>query len=100
MFERSEKARADPMLLANVKVGLHEQKRLQPEIALALNVPLDIGLKGFFPFPGGEKLERRVADACRVPLRQALTRLMMRLRLPRGDIRLGQDVPAALRNQT
>lgn len=35
-FERESKTRAELMLLANIEIGLHEQTRLQPEIAAAL----------------------------------------------------------------
>ncbi|HUG38645.1 MAG TPA: hypothetical protein VML54_16930, partial [Candidatus Limnocylindrales bacterium] len=34
------KARAERLLLANLRIGLHEQTRLQPEIAEALNAPV------------------------------------------------------------
>ena len=34
------KARAEGLLLANLRIGLHEQTRLQPEILEALNAPV------------------------------------------------------------
>lgn len=37
MFETDPKKRAEMMLLANVEIGFHEQTRLQPEIAEAMN---------------------------------------------------------------
>lgn len=39
-FESEPKTRTELMLLANLEIGLHEQMRLQPEIAEALNAPL------------------------------------------------------------
>jgi hypothetical protein len=39
-FESEPKTRAELMLLANLEIGFHEQMRLQPEIAEALNAPL------------------------------------------------------------
>jgi hypothetical protein len=39
-FERDPKPRAELLLLANVEIGLHEQTRLQPEIAEALDALL------------------------------------------------------------
>ena len=39
-FESEPKTRAELMLLANLEIGFHEQTRLQPEIAEALNAPL------------------------------------------------------------
>jgi len=40
-FEPDPKARAERMLLANLYVGFHEQRRLQPEIAEALDAPIE-----------------------------------------------------------
>lgn len=40
MFEENPKQKAELNLLANLQVGLHEQNRLQPEIAEALNASL------------------------------------------------------------
>jgi hypothetical protein len=40
MFQPDPKRRAEVMLLANFKVGLHEQIRLQPHIAGAMNAPV------------------------------------------------------------
>jgi hypothetical protein len=39
-FDSEPKTRAELMLLANLEIGLHEQIRLQPEIAAALDAPL------------------------------------------------------------
>jgi hypothetical protein len=47
------KARAERMLLAALRIGLHEQTRLQPEIEEALNAPL----------PDPSELRRRLVQA-------------------------------------
>jgi hypothetical protein len=39
-FENDAKTRAELILLANIEIGLHEQTRLQPEIAAALDAAL------------------------------------------------------------
>ncbi|MCG8917366.1 hypothetical protein L6E12_16390, partial [Actinokineospora sp. PR83] len=39
-FTEDPKARTELLLLANIEVGLHEQTRLQPEIAAALAAPI------------------------------------------------------------
>jgi hypothetical protein len=39
-YESQPKAKAELMLLANLQIGLHEQTRLRPEIAAALDAPL------------------------------------------------------------
>ena len=41
LFETDPKNQAEKRLLANLEIGFHEQTRLQPEIAEALNTPLD-----------------------------------------------------------
>ena len=62
------KGRAERMLLAALRIGLHEQIRLQPEIEEALNAPL--------PDPG--ELRRRLVEAllhgATEPLAESLTR--------------------------
>jgi hypothetical protein len=39
-YEGQPKAKVELMLLANLEIGLHEQTRLQPEIAAALDAPI------------------------------------------------------------
>lgn len=112
MFEPNLKRKAELMLLGNIKVGLHEQIRLQPNIVEALNAPLTVGL--------GDPLVQRVAtrviallprfiagalqrrrDALERTLlawgastwRRIVTRNLMTIRLPYGDLRLGAEVP-------
>lgn len=112
MFEDDPKRRAELILLANVRVGLHEQIRLQPHIKEALDAPARIGLDGLIT----ERVDRRVGrllhtrfgelvhDAAEheeevlVRLvvawwRRQVTRKLMTLRLPYGVIRIGDDVP-------
>lgn len=40
IYELEQKQKAERILLANTLVGLHEQKRLQPQIESALNAPI------------------------------------------------------------
>ncbi|HEY7676087.1 MAG TPA: hypothetical protein VIG69_03360 [Candidatus Methylomirabilis sp.] len=129
-FERESKARAELMLLANLEIGFHEQTRLQPEIAEALEAALVDpsqfmrGLIGaLFPYGGwpayaallfrrlrgrGTPLETAATQLITVARRQVrlfLTEHMMVLCLPRGvRLRLGDDLragfPAALEQVT
>ncbi len=46
MFELAPKRKAELILLANAKVGLHEQQRLQPNILEGLDAPIRAGLGG------------------------------------------------------
>jgi CRP-like cAMP-binding protein len=111
MFEPSPNRKAEIVLLANLKVGLHEQIRLQRNIVDALNAPLTVGL--------GPELRRWIPDALRflpdgvaklvtrgldegerlaVPRlvaawRYLVTASMMQIRLPYGNVRLGADMP-------
>ena len=103
------KPRVEWMLLANLQIGLHEQTRLQPEIAEALNtgVPdlqavkqrvLDVLV------PPSDRarvrVERTFIDRVLAPLverlremvRAVVTAELMTLALPGGVLRLGRDV--------
>lgn len=112
MFERDEKRKAELMLLGNIKVGLHEQMRLQPNIVQALNAPLAVGLRDplglrlagrLLPFlprlvPAALKrrnsaVERRLVDSTADRWRRLVTRHVMTIRLPYGELRLGTAVP-------
>jgi hypothetical protein len=110
-------AKAEWLLLANLRIGLHEQTRLQPEITEALNAPIpDPGeLKARLVerlLPAGRtlvslraQLDRRLGWT--TPLEEACARLaerlarrvravvtehLMTLALPEGALRLGSDV--------
>jgi CRP-like cAMP-binding protein len=107
-FEQSPKKRTELILLGNIKVGLHEQMRLQPNIVEALNAPLAVGLQGasfswlrrVWPGFAVTALERWFAARERGLVewftklwRRVVTRSLMTIRLPYGDLRLGADVP-------
>lgn len=83
------KARAEQILLANTLVGYHEQIRLQPMIAAALNAPLAV-LVDVEAAPLRRALGERLGDLAR----SLLTRWMMTIDLPEGALSLGRDVPA------
>jgi len=112
--EPDPRARAALLLLANLKIGLHEQTRLQPQIAAALDAPLetaeDLGsgvLQVLFPaskaWPG---IVRRptaaatawVAGSLRETAvqvsREVITASMMVLALPDMVLSLGRDLVA------
>lgn len=120
-FEPDPKARAELILLANLEIGVHEQTRLQPEIAEALDAPLLDPrhvvrrlLRTLFPYRGwptyalvlakrlfkgptpvDAAVEHLVAVA-RQHLRLVLTEHLMTLDFPHGErLRLGQDLRAA-----
>jgi hypothetical protein len=120
LFESDPKTRAELMLLANIEIGLHEQTRLQPEIAEAMDAAFVDRrqfslrlIKALFPYGGwlvrlrlfllrlferpspfDAVLDALLAEARR-RARLIITEYMMTLGLPRGvRLRLGDDVPA------
>ncbi|CAG0946933.1 hypothetical protein ANRL1_03453 [Anaerolineae bacterium] len=126
-FENEPKTRAELMLLANLEIGLHEQTRLQPEIAESLEASLVnpdqfarrllqalFSYRGWLlyvvllfrrllkrPMPLDLAIQRLLADA-RPLVRSLITEHMMVLTLPHGVwLRLGEDLnaefPAALK---
>jgi hypothetical protein len=118
--EVDAKIRAELILLANVEIGLHEQTRLQPEIAESLDAGLTAStdlirsfLAGIFPFGGWvallnfyfrkaigrpTQLDLAILDLTaevRAMLRQILTEVMMIISLPSGvTLSLGDDLVA------
>lgn len=102
-FERDARRRAELIMLANCKVGLHEQTRLQHNIVEALDAPVRTGLALCLRdagrlLPAG--LRRRLAPlnerglaVSAVLWRRAVTRSIMRIRLPYGAINLGRRLP-------
>jgi hypothetical protein len=114
------KRQAELLLLANVEVGLHEQTRLQPEIAAALAAPVVDPrelerrlLSAVLPGSGLRKRLRlalgtflgwrhplriaceQLADYARVVARRAVTEHLMTLSLPGGQcLDLSEDLPA------
>jgi hypothetical protein len=127
MAARSGPPTAEQILLANLRIGLHEQIRLQPEIVEALDAPVadprevKARLVARLAPPGSplaERLARRIAaddgplddavrrlvEAVRRRVRRILTDHFMTLELPGGRLRLGRDVvgvcpPSLLRPQ-
>jgi hypothetical protein len=106
------RTRAEQMLLANLRIGLHEQTRLQPEIARALDAPIADPrevktrlLEHLLPnAPAAARAQlaehggpldvavRGLVDAVRGRLRRIVTAHLMTLDLPGGRVRLGADV--------
>jgi hypothetical protein len=119
-FESDATMRAQLLLLANIEIGFHEQTRLQPEIAEAMNaalidhkefrlrlikalfpqntwwVRLRLFLLKLFdrPRPLDAALDNLFTEARRLA-HAIITEYMMTIGLPRNVIlRLGEDVPA------
>lgn len=117
--------RAQWLLLANLRIGYHEQVRLQPEIRAALDGALfepaelvalllpALGeregqvrrlLRWPLPFLATplRRLVERVADAVRAEVRRLITEHLMTLQLGADVVRLGRDLvappPADLRD--
>jgi hypothetical protein len=112
------KARAERLLHANLLIGLHEQTRLQPQIAAALDAAFDSGavrrrlLSELLPAAWLRVRHRLAAlfgrrppldvaidallDGVRREMRRVITATAMTLHLPAGvTLRLGRDVGAA-----
>jgi len=99
------------ILLGNARLGLHEQTLVQPDLVEALGAPLRnrVGdeyartvdlLAGRLPGKirsvlrrGAEALQRRALGTVTLLLRRVITRRMMRLRMPDGELALGGAVP-------
>lgn len=116
MFEKDPNKKAELMLLANDKVGLHEQTQLTPYVERALNAPVkDIfakilkqsveGAINALPFPanlaGKAALKSGAVDALLNPVvngaasvfRGIATEHMMKLAVPGGALKIGNDLP-------
>jgi hypothetical protein len=114
-YETDPGARAAWILLANLKIGFHEQTRLQPQIAAAVDAPLvvaaDLGARVLHVLIPGSREWPRVfhgpaafvigvlaqmlrREAIRVT-REVVTEAMMVLSLPGAVLSLGRnlDVP-------
>ncbi len=119
LFEPDAKTRAELLLLANLEIGLHEQTRLQPEIAAAMDAAI-VDPRSFrgqlinvlFPrrgwltrarlflarLTGRRSLLDRALDALLAEAKRlahgVITEYMMTLEMPGGArLRLGADVP-------
>lgn len=118
IFEQNQKKAAELYFLANLEIGFHEQTRLQPEIAEALNAAaidpqqllpiinalilpsntVKSGFRRLLMWTLGKTglLEKHVTALCQLTssiIRKLLTKEMMTLTFPPGKtMLLGQDV--------
>lgn len=108
--EPDPKRRSELVLLGNARMGWHEQLRVQPDIIEALGSPLRLrvgdelghflqqrlsGWPGLLQRPllrGAHRLEPVLLEAASTTLKRIITRRMMRLRMPDGDVHLGRDL--------
>ena len=90
MFQPDPKRKAELMLLANFKVGLHEQIRLQPHIAGAMNAPV---AEDLFEVLGSPQLANEARESITRAWRHLATRAIMRYRLPYGAVPVSGDLP-------
>ncbi len=100
-----ERGRVELILLGNVQIGLHEQTRLQPNIAGALDAPFSESVYERFGAAGPKFLHPVLRGLVRLIVRffarnlledwqRLATRLLMKLAAPNGDeIPLGHDLP-------
>jgi hypothetical protein len=100
-----ESERVELVLLGNVLIGLHEQTRLQENIAGALDAPFSERVYERFGAAGPKLLHRPLRALLRLFVRlfagrllddwqRLATRLLMKLAAPNGDeIPLGRDLP-------
>jgi hypothetical protein len=117
LVETDPKARAELILLANLAIGFHEQTRLEPEIAEALEAPLEEPVRlrrdllrelvrsrlgGALRLlwellPGRSSDTKRALDELdhhvKRIAREAVTEMLMTLSLPGQTLSLGADVP-------
>ena len=111
------KARAERLLLANLRIGVHEQTRLQPEIADALNAPVldpgEVRQRLLIAILGSERaashrvaaqvsaaaaldqVAERLVERVRGAVRAVVTEELMTIALPTGPRRIGGDLPGA-----
>jgi hypothetical protein len=107
-------ARASWLLLANLEIGLHEQTRLQPQIAGAVDAPIataaDLGARvlhrllpgsrrwpGFLHTPAAGLIgliARRIHREAVTVTREVVTETMMTLALPGRVLMLGRSLDA------
>ena len=113
-LESDPATRAAWVLLGNLKIGLHEQTRLQPEIARAVDAPLttarELGARVLHAlFPSSRNAPRflrtpayvatgwvalRIHRAATAITREVVTEAMMVLALPTGVLALGRNLVA------
>jgi CRP-like cAMP-binding protein len=97
MFQFDPKRKAELMLLANFKVGLHEQIRLQPHIAGAMNAPVTDDL---FDVLGSRQLASEARESIMRAWRHLATWAIMRYQLPYGAVSVSGDVPLLPNHRT
>jgi hypothetical protein len=90
MFQPEPKRKSELILLANFKVGLHEQIRLQPNIEGAMNAPL---WEGVFDVASLQPLGTILRDPVMRVWRRFATKTMMRYRLPYGAVAVSGELP-------
>lgn len=119
-FEPDAKTRAELLLCANIEIGFHEQTRLQPEIAEAVEAAIvdprefrDRLIRALFPKRGWlarlrlfllrlfrrpdpfDTLTERLLAEAKTRAHRVVTRYLMTIGLAGGErLRLGADVPA------
>jgi hypothetical protein len=109
ILERDDVEKARLVLAGNCQIGLHEQTRLQPQIAEAMDAPIDDILKKHLHASlntgAGRGIFQRLVDAIEEPLEDLVdvtedvwervaTRYMMSLALPGGAVLpLGRNIP-------
>jgi hypothetical protein len=103
---QGDAARVELILFGNVLIGMHEQTRLQDNIAGALDAPFSARIYERFGAAGPKILHRPLRALIRAGVslfarellgdwQRLATRLLMKLAAPNGeDIPLGQDLPA------
>ena len=118
IFEKDNKRKAEYMFMANLEIGYHEQTRLQPEIAEALNASLSGSgtsvwrfVQIVFPYriwliqlywttmralgrpTTLDLVTERFTNLARERIRKLLTKYVMEIHFPDGPgLRLGKDL--------
>jgi hypothetical protein len=109
ILESDDVEKARLILAGNCQIGVHEQTRLQPQIAEAMDAPVDVILKkhlhGSLDTGAGKGVFQRLVDAIEKPLddlvdvvedlwERVATRYLMNLALPGGaELPLGRNIP-------
>ena len=118
LFEQDANARSELLLLANIRIGFHEQTRLQPEIVEALEAPVispetftrnllraydpdggwrsqavRLALRALGGLIGFDGFIDRVLAGARKQVQHLVTQTMMTIEMPSaGQLKLGKDL--------